>query len=57
MVVVLAPVFHDVPRFIQRLEPVLAQTFMPELAIERFDKCILSGFARFDKVELHAFVQ
>ena len=38
------------------MEPVFVQTFVPELAIETFDKSILCWLARLDQLQLHAAV-
>src|ERR1700676_2986110 len=34
-------------------EPVLVQAFIPELAVEAFDECILCGLATLDEVQRH----
>ena len=52
MVVIASPVLDDNPRFSQRVEPVLPQALVPELADEGFDIRILGGLAGLNEVEL-----
>ena len=44
MVVVLSPLIDFYSRLVQRSEPVRAQAFLAELAVEAFDERVLSRF-------------
>ncbi|MPN40286.1 hypothetical protein SDC9_187822 [bioreactor metagenome] len=44
-IVFLPPVFDDLTGMAHRHEPVLVQTFIPELTVEAFDVSILLWFA------------
>ena len=48
------PLLDDLPRLIQRHEPVLVQALVPELAVEALDVRVLHGLARRDKRKLHS---
>ena len=50
-VVILSPCINDLPGFLQRPEPVLIQTAVPELAIEAFHKGILGRLAMLDELQ------
>lgn len=54
MVVVFPPVFEGQARILQAGELMEIQAVLPELAIEAFHEGVLGGFARLDKMELHA---
>ena len=52
-VVVIAPLTDQVPRISEMQEPLLVQTTIPELAIERFHERILGWFSRLNEMQLH----
>ena len=47
------PLINCAPGFLNGSEPVLIQTFVPELAIEALDKSILGGLSWLDKPKLY----
>jgi len=51
MVVVLSPLIDFYSRLVQRSEPVRAQAFLAELAVEAFDERVLSRFSRLYKAK------
>ena len=51
MVVVLSPLIDSYSRLVQRSEPVRAQAFLAEVAVEAFDERILSRFSRLYKAK------
>ena len=51
MVVVLSPLIDFYSRLVQRSEPVRAQAFLAEVAVEAFDERILSRFSRLYKTK------
>jgi len=51
MVVVLSPLIDFYSRLVQRSEPVRAQAFLAEVAVEAFDERILSRFSRLYKAK------
>ena len=51
MVVVLSPLIDFHSRLVQRSEPVRAQAFLAELAVEAFDERVLSRFPRLYKAK------
>lgn len=48
-VVVFSPGFNDLASFFEACKPVLIETFIPELAVERFHIGILCRLAGLDK--------
>ena len=55
-VVVVSPVIDELTSLVDRSEPVLIQTAIPEFAIEAFHKGILSWFPRLDKTQFYVVV-
>ena len=51
MVVVLSPLIDFYSRLVQRSEPVRAQAFLAELAVEAFDERVLSRLSRLYKAK------
>ena len=51
MVVVLSPLIDFYSRLVQRSEPVRAQAFLAELAVEAFDERVLSRFSQLHKAK------
>jgi hypothetical protein len=56
VVVNVAPFIDDFPGMVDREEDVLVQTLFTELAVERFNKCILLRFARLNEIDLNFFM-
>jgi hypothetical protein len=53
-VVIFSPSFDHSLGLGHRQEPVLLQTLLPKLSVERFDERIIRGLSRTAEVELHA---
>src|SRR5882724_12202174 len=52
-VVIDSPSFDESLSISQTNEPVLIQTFVPELTVEAFDVSVLDRFSRVDEMKLH----
>ena len=51
MIVVIPPQINFITRLFNRPEPMQIQTFVPEFAINTFNKCIVGGLAWLDKIQ------